>query len=330
MKITVKTVRGQGSQVDIEETATVGDLKKIIGERDNVDASLVSFVFKSKMLKDDAATVASYGVKDGDQVVLVLKKSAVHTAAPAAQPAAPAQAAPVQQQTAPVAQPAQPAAPAQPSQPLNQPVDIFQQQPGQQQQPAAQAPVEPSEEDILELVNMGFDREDVKKALRKTHNNLNIAANILLSGADIDSIPDLPENGAAGQDPFDLPKEQFIQLYNEQPDLFEPLFQKIEQTMPQLAGPMRQNPGMLYDLIQQSKAAHAGGQIPQHAPQPAPQPVPQQQPAGAESQMSAEDNAAVDRLASMGFSRAQCLQAYIACDKNEELAANFLLDHGFD
>ena len=46
-------------------------------------------------------------------------------------------------------------------------------------------------------------------------------------------------------------------------------------------------------------------------------------------QLTQEEMAAVDRLASMGFDRAEAAQAYLACDKNEELAANLLMDGGF-
>ncbi len=39
------------------------------------------------------------------------------------------------------------------------------------------------------------------------------------------------------------------------------------------------------------------------------------------------EGAAVERLVSMGFSKQRVLEAYIACGKNEELAANFLMDN---
>uniref|UniRef100_M4C6L6 UV excision repair protein RAD23 n=1 Tax=Hyaloperonospora arabidopsidis (strain Emoy2) TaxID=559515 RepID=M4C6L6_HYAAE len=44
--------------------------------------------------------------------------------------------------------------------------------------------------------------------------------------------------------------------------------------------------------------------------------------------LSEEEAAAVDRLCEMGFERTDAIQAYLACDKNEALAANFLMDSG--
>ena len=45
--------------------------------------------------------------------------------------------------------------------------------------------------------------------------------------------------------------------------------------------------------------------------------------------LSEEEMAAVERLTEMGFDRSEAAQAYLACDKNEALAANLLMDGGF-
>lgn len=42
--------------------------------------------------------------------------------------------------------------------------------------------------------------------------------------------------------------------------------------------------------------------------------------------LTEEEMAAVNRLAEMGFDRSEAAQAFLACDKNEAMAANLLMD----
>lgn len=49
-----------------------------------------------------------------------------------------------------------------------------------------------------------------------------------------------------------------------------------------------------------------------------------------QAQLTDEDEEAIQRLMALGFQRAIVIQAFLACDKNENLAANFLFDQGGD
>ena len=54
------------------------------------------------------------------------------------------------------------------------------------------------------------------------------------------------------------------------------------------------------------------------------------QPPPGSIQVSAEEMAAINRLTQLGFPKGRAAEAYFACDKNEEMAANFLFESGVE
>ena len=45
--------------------------------------------------------------------------------------------------------------------------------------------------------------------------------------------------------------------------------------------------------------------------------------------VSPDEMASIERLMALGFPKHKAAEAFFACDKNEEMAANFLFENGF-
>ncbi|KAK4054609.1 UV excision repair protein rad23 [Microbotryomycetes sp. JL221] len=122
---------------------------------------------------------------------------------------------------------------------------------------------------------------------------------------------------------------QLRQLVQQNPALLQPFLQQLGQSNPELLqmidrnqadfirflqeGTENEDDGDFDDLMGQMGEGGEGG------------------PGGEQFiQVTEEEKAAIDRLCAMGFERGLVIQAYIACDRNEELAANYLLEHGYD
>lgn len=103
--------------------------------------------------------------------------------------------------------------------------------------------------------------------------------------------------------------QQLRQIVQTQPRMLEPILQQVGAGNPQLAQLIGQNPDQFLQLL----AEDTEGDVP----------LP---PGAQEIPVTEEERQAIERLCLLGFERDLVVQAYFACDKNEELAANFLFD----
>ncbi|KAK5941712.1 UV excision repair protein rad23 [Knufia obscura] len=102
-------------------------------------------------------------------------------------------------------------------------------------------------------------------------------------------------------------------LVQQQPAMLEPILQQVAEGNPQLAQIISQNSEAFLQLLSEDLTGGEGGGL----------------PAGS-IHVTQEESDAIERLCGLGFARERVIQAYFACDKNEELAANFLFEQPDD
>ncbi|KAL1959005.1 hypothetical protein VTO42DRAFT_3246 [Malbranchea cinnamomea] len=126
------------------------------------------------------------------------------------------------------------------------------------------------------------------------------------------------EGGAAAMNNLDFLRNnphflQLRQLVQQQPQLLEPILQQLGAGNPQLAQLIGQNQEQFLQLL--SEDIEDDSQLP---------------PGAHTITVTEEERDAIERLCRLGFSRESVIEAYFACDKNEELAANFLFEQPDD
>ncbi|KAI9884072.1 MAG: hypothetical protein M1823_004138 [Watsoniomyces obsoletus] len=107
--------------------------------------------------------------------------------------------------------------------------------------------------------------------------------------------------------------QQLRQVVQQQPHMLEPILQQVGAGNPQLAQLIGQNRDQFLQLLSED--------VDDDAPLP---------PGAQAISVTEDEREAIERLCRLGFERDLVIQAYFACDKNEELAANFLFDQPDD
>nr|XP_043625154.1 ubiquitin receptor RAD23d-like [Erigeron canadensis] len=109
--------------------------------------------------------------------------------------------------------------------------------------------------------------------------------------------------------------QAFRAMVQANPPLLQTMLQELGKQNPQLLRLIQNHPADFIRLIDERVE---GGEN-----------VPGQLAAGAPLQITVtvQEREAIGRLEAMGFDRAVVLEVFFACNKNEELAANYLLDH---
>jgi UV excision repair protein RAD23 len=202
---------------------------------------------------------------------------------------------------------------------------------------------------IHNIMEMGYERAQVEQALQASFNNPQRAVEYLISGVvpveeelaelsgsqESDSGPQ--SAGSESSNPLEFLRsrpqfQQMFQLLRQSPELLDPMMQQLRSTNPQLLDLIRQNQNAFVQLVNDSNAPSVQGTGQAGSANPASRPPTEP----ADPALSALDGAAdvvdisptereaIERLKSLGFPEYLVVQVYFACEKNENMAADFL------
>jgi len=216
------------------------------------------------------------------------------------------------------------------------------------------------EDMVTELSSLGFERQHVVTALRRSFNNPDRAAEYLMSGEPLDE--DVMESGdnsaesstATTSNPSNatgalglgflraLPQfNSMREMVQQNPTTLPQLLQELGQSNPELLQMISERQEEFIALLNEPVGTDGSQDVSEGGvgrgalgTQPAIPFGQSREGDGADGnqyiQVTPQEKEAIERLQALGFSENMVIQAYFACDKNENLAANFLLSQGFD
>ena len=297
MKIILKNLKQVPYNVELEsDKNTIKDLKKEIEKLHGFDANLIKLLHNGKVLEDEK-TLENYKIKEENVIIMMNTK-------------------PKKKSETQSIEQVKPPSP-------------------KKQEPPKKEEEEPkpyTAEQVNQLIEMGYESEKVEKALDAANGNLQIAIEFLASG----NIPERSSNNQVSQlysqyNNSDSSLPSLLQFYaslikilcHDQPEKIFSILNTLEQKEPDLLDLIRENEEefkrLIVSPINQDDLNNYKRMIEERGGEGRRRQV--------RINLTPEEREAINRLKNLGdFSESDIIQAYIACDKNEELAANYLFE----
>lgn len=166
VSITFKDFKKEKIPLDLELSSTVLDAKTQLAQKKECEDSQIKLIYSGKVLQD-VKTLQESGLKEGDQVIFMISKKK-STATTVTEPQS-------KEASVPAAQ-----SPAPPTSTANAPAAETQQQPASSD-PGFVVGAQRNEA-VERIMEMGYEREQVDRALRAAFNNPDRAVEYLLMG----------------------------------------------------------------------------------------------------------------------------------------------------
>ncbi|XP_022215240.2 UV excision repair protein RAD23 homolog B [Drosophila obscura] len=197
--------------------------------------------------------------------------------------------------------------------------------------------VSPNEEMVQHLMSMGYEEKQVRAALRASFNHPERAIEYLITGiptqAANTATPTLTQGGG-GASPSSVSVSpsvaetavnlaplmsdprfaQIREMIRQNPALLEAVLGQIRESNPDVFEAIRNNQGEFIDMMSHDEDNDLSDDAE----------FPHLADSEQHASLTASETAAVERLMALGFQRDLAVQVYLACNKNEELAADVL------
>ncbi|KAL9692504.1 hypothetical protein quinque_015886 [Culex quinquefasciatus] len=303
MKITIKTLKQEAFHIEVDlEKDTVRTLKEKFFQESKQDYPVERqrLIYLGKIMEDDDP-LSQYNLDDKKFVVVMNKKPATAPAEPAA---ATTSAAPAAAKSSTESTPAAAAAAEKPKE---------EDKPKEDKKPEPEPPQDDIQIKIQRITEMGYSEEEAR-----------------ISARDLRATIRTGPSGRAGWR-FARTSTTFLEmkrLLQEDPSLLPQLLQKIQSSNPDLMRIISENQVEFLALINEgaegtggSDGGRSGGGVPRELETTA---------AAMVDSLTQSDMDAIDRLKALGYPEHLVIQAYIACERNEYQAAEFLVSQTLD
>ena len=326
MKLIIKNLKQVSFNIEINiENPSVLDLKKEIEKTNGFEATQLKLLFNGVIL-EDSKTLEDYKIKDESTIIMMNSKVKPKNVQPQSNTDS-----------------------SQPKAEEKKPEEKKPEEPKPKKEEKQQKPPEQQfTQQINSLVDMGFEREKAEAAIKAARGQIDLAVDFLYNGIPEginDNIDDLDmeegqdeeegdDNGGEEADPIKTVASIAKILCHDNPGALSELLQSIQQTNPDLFSLLNEREDEFKSLLEQPiseddyRAFHRygrnlglegeGEEHPHHHGEGHGQ---------IRINLTPQEREAVQRLKDLGnFEEAEVVQAYIACDKNEELTANYLFE----
>ena len=292
MHLLLKNLKQQEYQIEIEsDQKTVKDLKLEIEKVHNFDSSCIKLLHSGVVLEDDKK-LEEYKIKEGNVIIMMLLKPKKVEAKP--EP--------------------------------NQKEELQQQEPPKNEE---NKPQPQYTEQINALVDMGYEKEKVERAIKAANGSIDLAVEYLNE----EQIPNQnePNTGNANSNIPSSSNSNLPEELKKNASIIKCLCMNNPEKLPSILTNLKEHSPQLFELIKQHEEDFKNLLVSPLSEEDIRnfQSIQQElrRPPGQTIRLTKEESDAVKRLQELGgFSQADAVQAYFACDKNEEMAANFLFE----